>query len=104
MPEKRTINESEFKKLCDDVEANAANILKSRSLQIKEETALLREVLLRLCRQLGIDPGAGVPDVDGIPTDALTCIFEINEIMHAHADPPFNHSKMIRSLLREALR
>lgn len=71
---------------------------------MKEETALLQEVFLRLCRRLDIDPTSAVEPVKDLPTDALTCIFEINEIVRHRAHPSFNHSKIIKELLREALR
>ncbi len=104
MEENKTISEQEFRQLCDEVSVNSALILKTRIPKMKEETALLQEVFLRLCRRLGIDPASAVEPAEDIPADALTCIFEINEIMCRRAHPSFNHSKIIKELLREALR
>lgn len=51
---KKSISEQEFRLLCDDVERDAENIL-SDHRDVTGETALQRELFMRLCDMLEID-------------------------------------------------
>lgn len=98
------INEAEFKALCEELRAEVPNILKRRPPHMNEESVLLQELYVRLCQRLGIDPAVGTGSLDGFPEDALSAIFEINEIMRQHASPSFNHSRIVKEFLHESLR
>ncbi|MCA1567968.1 MAG: hypothetical protein LC803_20450 [Acidobacteria bacterium] len=95
---KRTISEQEFKRLCEEVAAQASAILPGTPegtggagpLNEPESTCLLFKALLaRVCRHLELDPEvqmAELGDDDG---------FAVAQTLEEHMEPEFFYSRII---------
>jgi len=96
----KTISEIEFKRLCGQVWADSLSNLDASNEQrpeIGQESLLLREVLKLLSDhlELGGEPVA--------VTNSGAYRHEIDKLMNRHAQPEFDHNRILGRLLREVL-
>jgi hypothetical protein len=98
----KTINEQEFRGLCEDVSAEAPAILRGTTagqgglgpLNEQESTGLLfRALFVRLCRHLRLDPevqASELGDDNG---------FGLMQTLEEHMEPEFRYSRIIDETL-----
>ncbi|GEM_PF-4886360 len=97
----KTISEHDFKRLCGQVWADSLSSLDlpdAQRPQIGEESILLRQVLqlMRAHLDLGTEPVGA--------TNSGAYRREIDDLLQRHAEPEFDHDRILGRLLREVLR
>ncbi len=97
----KSIAEAEFKRMCGQVWADSLSRLDlpyAQRPQIGEESILLRQVLGLVRDHLGL--GSEPVQV----TNSGAYRHEIDDLMESHAQPKFDHNRIIVRLLREVLK
>ena len=83
---KRSINEHEFRQLCEGVECDAPTILRDRGL-LTDDLAMQRELFTRLCDKLMINRES--PQMTGLLEKGSGYSFAIMQTLEENMHPAF---------------
>ena len=93
----KTINEQNFRQLCDEVEADSGAILQECG-ELTGETAMQREIFTRLCRKLEIDVNS--PEATELLEEQTGYSFAIMQTLEERMHPAFPYVEILGPLLK----
>jgi hypothetical protein len=94
----RAINSEEFRRICDGVWSDRADILTGRGI-LRGEAALVRAVYWRLCKAGG-EPGKSIENCD---IEHMLIIYQrlVGRMLTQYAHPHFDGIPFLKELVRQ---